>query len=168
MLKHLATITLLGAFVSTTGACDLLQPKIDKSKAEALIRSVLEREKIKIDSIECPADQPLTKGHKFECVAVCVGTEVHFSMEVLDDDGNVMASPRSHTVAVKSVAEEIAADLRGLGHQVKSVDCHGEVWVSVPGAIATCDIVDEQGTKYLWTAEFLDDRGKHTHKIEPV
>jgi hypothetical protein len=168
MLKRLATITLMAALVSTTGACDLLQPKIDKSLAEGLIRSILEKEKIKIDSIVCPADQPATKGHTFECLAVCVGTEVHFAMEVLDDKGTVTASPRSHTLVVKSVEGEIAEDLRALGHTVQSIDCHGEVWVSVPGAIATCDIVDSDGAKYLWTAEFQDDRGGHRHKIEPV
>jgi hypothetical protein len=166
MLHRLLSLTVLGAVVSMAGACDLLQPKIDKSKAEGLVRSILEKEKIKIDSVECPADQPATKGHKFECVATCVGTEVHFSLEVLDDQGTVLAQPRSHTVATKSVEQEIAADLAKLGHQVKSVDCHGEVWVSVPGAVATCDIVDEEGTKYVWTAEFKDDKGAHTHKIE--
>jgi hypothetical protein len=167
MRKPLAAFALAGALVTTSG-CDLLQPKLDKGKLEALVRSLLEREQIKIDSISCPADQPVTKGHTFECLAVCVGVEVHFSMEVIDDQGTVMAKPRSHTVVVKSVENEIAEDLRKLGHSVQSVDCHGEVWVSVPGAIATCDIVDEAGAKYLWTAEFTDDRGTHNHKIEPV
>jgi hypothetical protein len=169
MLEKFATLTVLGAFVFTAGACDLLQPKIDNTKAEALVRSILEKEQIKIDSVQCPADQPATKGHKFECVATCaVGTEVHFSLEVMDDSGTVLAQPRSHTVAVKSVEQEIADDLAKLGHTVQSIDCHGEVWVSVPGAIATCDIVDEAGTKYVWTAEFKDDKGGHTHKIEPA
>ena len=167
MLKHLVTAALVGTIVSTTG-CDLLKPKLDQGKLEGLVRSLLEREQIKIDSLSCPSDQPADKGHTFECLAVCQGIEVHFKMEVIDDSGTVMATPRSHTVVVKSVESEIADDLRKLGHSVQSIDCHGEVWVSVPGAVATCDILDEAGAKYLWTAEFSDDRGTHTHKIEPV
>jgi hypothetical protein len=93
---------------------------------------------------------------------------VHFNIEVIDDQGTVMAKPRDHTIKVDSVENEIAEDLRLLGHSVASIDCHGEVWVSVPGAIATCDIVDEAGAKYLWTTEFTDGNGRHTHKIEAV
>lgn len=168
MPKRFVTLALVSTFILASGACDLLAPKLDKGKLETLVRGILERESIKIDSIDCPDAQPVNKGHTFECLAVCVGTEVHFAMEVIDDEGTVMATPRSHTVVVKSVEKEIADDLRALGHSIASVDCHGEVWVSVPGAIATCDIVDETGAKYLWTAEFEDDRGRHTHKIEPV
>ncbi len=147
--------------------CDLLTPKIDKGLAEGLIKSILDREGLTAESITCPAGQTAEQGNKFECTATIQATEVHFAMEVIDDKGTVFATPRDHTLVVKTVEPEIAADLEARGHSVGSIDCHGEVWVALQGATVTCDVTDEAGAAYLWTATFTDDKGGHEHSIAP-
>ncbi len=148
------------------GACDLT-PKIDKSKAEALVKAVLTKESLAPTSVTCPENEKNEKGHTFECTAVANEVEVHFKMEVLDDQGTVMATPRDHTMVVSSIVPELKADLEATGHQLKSLDCHGEVWVAIKGATVTCDLVDEAGKAYLWTATFTGDKGEHTHTVAP-
>lgn len=146
-------------------ACDLLKMKIDKAKDEGLVGGILSKEQISATSVTCPDDQPATKGHSFECTAKVGEVDVHFRMEVLDDEGTVMATPRGHTLVVADVEDEIKADLQAKGRDVKTIDCHGDVWVAVKGAVATCDLTDEAGTAYLWTATFTDDTGNHTHVV---
>jgi len=149
------------------GACDVVfNSKIDKTKAEALVKSLLTQENITPTSVTCPDDQENKKGVTFECIAVANGTEVHFGMEVIDDAGSVMAKPRDHTLVVASVEPEIKADLQGKGHQVATIDCHGNVWVAIKGATVTCDLVDEAGNAYLWSATFTDDKGTHEHSVK--
>jgi Fe-S cluster biogenesis protein NfuA len=149
------------------GACDVsFNSGIDKTKAEALVKSLLTKENITPTSVTCPEKQENKKGVKFECTAVANGTDVHFSMEVIDDEGSVMATPRDHTLVVASVEPEIKADLQAKGHQVAKIDCHGDVWVAVKGATVTCDLVDETGKEYLWSATFTDDKGTHEHSVK--
>lgn len=155
-------LALVGLF-----GCDLLTPKIDQKLAEGLIESILAKENVKASKISCPADQKAVKGTKFECTATVEGVDVHFSMEVLDDNGTVSAAPRDHTLVVAKVEPEIKADLQAAGHDVKSLDCHGDVWVAIKGVSVTCDVTDEAGAAYLWTATFTDDQGGHSHSIAP-
>lgn len=147
--------------------CDALMPKIDPDLAAGLVTSILEKEGLKADSVTCPDNQKVEKGNVFECTAKVGDSEVHFSMEVMDDKGTVYATPRDHTVVVEKVEPEIAADLKSKGHTVGKVDCHGDVWVAVKGAKVTCDVTDEAGTEYLWTATFTDDEGAHEHTLAP-
>jgi hypothetical protein len=149
------------------GACEILQPKIDKTKAEGLVKTILTNEKIEPTSVTCPADEPIKKGHVFECTALAGEVEIHFKVEQLDDEGTVVATPRDHTLVVSSVESEIKSDLQAAGHQVKSIDCHGDVWVAVKGATVTCDLTDEADKAYLWTATFTDGEGGHSHKVTP-
>jgi hypothetical protein len=155
-------LALVGLF-----GCDLLSPKIDQKLAEGLIESILTKEGVKAEKISCPADQKATKGNVFECTATVGGVDVHFSMEVLDDNGTVSAEPRDHTLVVSKIEPEIKGDLQTNGHDVASIDCHGDVWVAIKGASVSCDVVDEAGTAYLWTATFTDDKGGHSHSIAP-
>jgi hypothetical protein len=127
----------------------------------------LTKENLEPESVTCPADQEAVKGTKFECVAKINGIEVHFAMEVLDENGTVHASPRDHTLVVSKVEPEIKADLLAKGHDVQSIDCHGDVWVAITGATVSCDVTDEAGTAYLWSATFTDDDGRHNHTIVP-
>jgi hypothetical protein len=158
----LIAISLVGLF-----GCDLLKPKIDQKFAEGLVESIFTREGVKPDSISCPGDQINQMGTKFECTATVNGTEVHFDLEVEDDQGTVRATPRDHTLVVSKVEPEIKSDLLAAGHEVKSIDCHGDVWVAIKGVSVTCDVTDERGTAYLWTATFTDDEGGHEHSIAP-
>lgn len=164
-VRALLPVVVSFGLVSSLGGCDLLKMKIDKSKAEGLVGGILTKEQITASSVTCPDDQPATKGHTFECTAKVGEVEVHFRLEVLDDEGTVMATPRDHTLVVADVEDEIKADLQAKGHEVKTIDCHGDVWVAVKGAVATCDLTDEAGTAYLWTATFTDDEGGHTHVV---
>lgn len=59
------------------------------------------------------------------------------------------------------------ADLEAKWHRVAKIDCHGEVWVAIKGATVTCDLVDEAGKEYLWSATFTDDKGAHEHSVKP-
>ena len=161
---HLLLVGL--SFVGLLG-CDLLTPTIDADLAAGLVESILTSEGIKPSAVVCPEKQKAEKGHKFECTATCEGVEVHFSMEVLDDKGTVVASPRDHTLVVSQTEPEIAEDLQARGHEVESIDCHGDVWVAVKGAEVTCDVTDEAGVVYLWSATFTDDEGSHEHSIAP-
>lgn len=147
--------------------CDLLMPKIDGTLAEGLVQSILEKEGLTPDSVECPDNQKAEKGNKFTCTAKVGGVDVHFDMEVIDAKGTVYATPSDHTVVVEKFEPEIAEDLKARGHAVKEVDCHGEVWVAVKGATVKCDVTDEAGTAYEWTATFIDDKGGHRHSIAP-
>jgi hypothetical protein len=149
------------------GACDVsFGNQIDKSKAEALVKSLLTKENITPTSVTCPDKQENKKGLKFECTAVASGTEVHFTMEIIDDSGTVIATPRDHTLVVSAVEPEIKADLQAKGHQVAKIDCHGDVWVVITGATVSCDLVDETGKEYVWTAKFTDDKGAHEHSVK--
>lgn len=158
----LAALVLFGL-----GACEILKPKIDRSKAEGLVKALLTKEKIEPTSVTCPDDQPIEKGHVFECTAVANAVEVHFTLEQLDDQGTVVATPRDHTLVVASVEPELKADLEAAGHKVASIDCHGDVWVAVKGATVSCDLTDEAGKPYVWSATFTDDKGGHTHSVAP-
>ena len=164
MRRHgmLLSISLVSLF-----ACDALMPKIDADLAAGLVRSILEKEGVKAQSVTCPDNQKAEKGNVFECVADVDGVEVRFSMEVIDAKGTVYATPRDHTLVVERVEPEIAADLQAKGHGVAKVDCHGDVWVAVKGATVSCDVTDEAGTAYVWTATFTDDQGGHEHSIAP-
>lgn len=88
-------------------------------------------------------------------------------MKFLDDKGTVVATPRDHTFVVAKVEPEIATDLKAKGHSVGKIDCHGDVWVAVKGAKVTCDVTDEAGAECLWSAEFTDEHGTHSHSIAP-
>jgi hypothetical protein len=147
-------------------ACDLFN-KVDADKAEQLIQTILDKESIKAEKITCPDGQSSKKGTSFECTAVVSGAEVHFTVEMVDDAGTALASPRDHTFPVAKLEPEIADNIRELGHTVAKLDCHGELWVAVKGAVVTCDVTDEAGAQYLWTAEFTDNEGGHSHKLEP-
>ena len=35
------------------------------------------------------------------------------------------------------------------------------------GATVTCDVTDEAGAAYLWTAKFTDNEGGHEHSLAP-
>ena len=155
-------LALVGLF-----GCDLLEPKIDQKLAEGLVESIITKEGLKPSAVTCPANQSAKKGHKFECTATIDGTDVHFALEVLDDNGTVSAEPRDHTLVVSKVEPEIKSDLLAAGHDVKSIDCHGDVWVAVKGATVSCDVTDEAGTAYLWSATFTGDSGEHEHSIAP-
>jgi hypothetical protein len=159
MLLAVGSLSLLG--------CDMLQPKIDAKLAEQLVSSLLEKEGLKPDSVSCPSNQLVEKGNKFGCKAKVGDVEVDFQLEVLDDKGNVYAAPTNHTLVVSKIEPEIASDLKERGHSVDKVDCHGDVWVAIKGAKVSCDVTDEAGAAYVWTAEFLDDEGKHSHSIKP-
>ena len=148
-------------------ACDLLTPKIDADLAAGLVESVLTNEGLTVSSVTCPDGQKAEKDNVFECTATVDGTEVHFEMKVLDSKGTVIATPRDHTLVVAKVEPEIATDLKATGHDVAKVDCHGDVWVAIKGAKVSCDVTDEAGAEYLWTAEFTDDDGTHSHSIAP-
>ncbi|MCR9161029.1 MAG: DUF4333 domain-containing protein [Nannocystaceae bacterium] len=160
----------LGPLVSVSlfalPACDLLTPKIDADLAGGLVESILTKEGLEPTSVSCPDNQKAEKGNVFECTADVKGVEVHFSMEVMDDKGTVYATPRDHTLVVERVEPEIAADLEAQGHSVGKVDCHGDVWVAIKGAEVSCDVTDEAGTEYLWTATFTDDDGGHEHSLQ--
>ena len=158
---------LLSVSLIALPACDALMPKIDADLAAGLVESILTKEGLKAKSVTCPDNQKAEKGNVFECTADVDGTEVHFSMEVIDDKGTVYATPKDHTLVVERVEPEIAADLKAKGHSVGKVDCHGDVWVAVKGAKVTCDVTDEAGAEYLWTATFTDDNGGHEHSIAP-
>ena len=159
-------VLLITASLSCFG-CDLLTPKIDADLAAGLVESLLTKEGVTAQSVECPKGQKAEKGNVFECTAKVNDVDVHFKMEVLDNKGNVMATPRDHTLVVKKIEPEIAADLQAKGHSVASIDCHGEVWVAIKDATVTCDVTDEGGAAYLWTAKFTDNEGAHEHKLEP-
>ncbi|MBV1860379.1 MAG: DUF4333 domain-containing protein [Nannocystaceae bacterium] len=148
-------------------ACDLLTTKIDPDLAAGLVESVLTNEGLTVSSVSCPEGVKAEKDAAFECTATVDGTEVHFAMKILDGKGTVTATPRDHTLVVKKVEPEIAADLKAKGHDVSKIDCHGDVWVAVQGAKVSCDVTDEAGVEYLWTAEFTDDDGTHNHSIAP-
>jgi hypothetical protein len=158
----LILVSLVGLF-----GCDLLKPKIDQKLAEGLVESIITREGLTPSKVSCPPNQLAVKDVEFECTATVNGTDVHFALKVLDDVGTVEASPRDHTLIVSKIEPEIAADLLAAGHEVKTVDCHGDVWVAIKGATVTCDVTDERGTAYLWTATFTDDEGGHEHSIAP-
>ncbi len=165
--SSLVLSSLVAALVMVAG-CDLLQPKVDKKLAEDLVGSIFKDEGLKVDSVECPANQPMKKGHKFECVAKAHGVDVHFEVEVMDESsGTVKASARDHTLVVSDVEPLIKADLESNGHQVSKIDCHGEIWVAVKGAVGSCDITDEANAVYVWTATFTDDEGNFSHEIKP-
>lgn len=166
-MRSLRPVSLVLALGVVAGCDFVIGNKIDKSKAEALVKSLLTKENITPDSVTCPEGQETKKGATFECTAVANGTEVHFRMEILDEEGTVMATPRDHTLVVKSVEPEIEADLEAKGHKVAKIDCHGDVWVAIKGAKVTCDLVDEAGKEYLWTATFTDDKGTHEHSVQP-
>ena len=160
---------LLSSLLVLSGAlgCDALTPKIDPDLAAGLVESLLEKEGLKAESVSCPDNQKVEEGNKFECTATVEGVEVHFAMEVIDTKGTVFATPRDHTVVVAKVEPEIAADLKTKGHSVASIDCHGDVWVAIEGAVVTCDVTDEAGAAYLWTATFTDNEGGHEHTLAP-
>ncbi len=158
---------LLSVSLVALPACDALMPKIDPDLAAGLVGQILEKEGLTAKSIKCPDNQKVEKGNVFECVADVEGTEVKFSMEVLDSKGTVYATPKDHTLVVEKIEPEIAADLEAKGHKIGKIDCHGDVWVAIEGAVATCDVTDEAGTEYIWTAEFIDDKGGHKHTLAP-
>lgn len=160
--RALLASSLVGLF-----GCELLSPKIDADLAAGLVESMLTKEGVKADSVTCPDNQKAEKGNVFECTATVQGVEVHFSMEVIDTKGTVYATPRDHTLVVSNIEPEIAADLQSKGHSVASIDCHGEVWVAIEGASVTCDVTDEAGAAYLWTATFTDNEGGHEHVLAP-
>lgn len=164
-MRRLAPVLALAC--TTLFGCDALNT-IDPVQAQGLVESLLKKEGVTATSVTCPSGQKLEKGNKFECTADVNGIEVHFSLEVIDDKGTVFATPRDHTLVVEKVEPEIAADLKAKGHEVKEVDCHGDVWVAVKDAVVKCDVTDEAGAKYVWTATFTDNDGGHTHKIEPA
>lgn len=148
-------------------ACELLETKIDPDLAGGLVESLLTSEGLKVGSVDCPKGIKAKADTTFECTAKVDETEVHFDMKVIDDKGTVVATPRDHTLVVKKVEPEIAADLKAKGHDVDKIDCHGDVWVAVKGAKVSCDVTDEAGAEYLWSAEFTDDDGTHSHSIAP-
>ncbi|MGH1344566.1 MAG: DUF4333 domain-containing protein [Nannocystales bacterium] len=148
-------------------ACELLTRKIDPDLAGGLVESLLTSEGLTVSSVDCPDGVKAEKDTTFECTATVDGTDVHFDMKVIDDKGTVVATPRDHTLVVKKVEPEIAADLKAKGHEVSKIDCHGDVWVAVKGAKVSCDVFDEADVEYLWSAEFTDDDGTHSHSIAP-
>ena len=164
-MRRIAPLLLVSS-VSLLG-CELLGPKIDADLAAGLVQSILEKEGVKAESVKCPDNQKAEKGNVFECTADVAGTEVHFSMEVIDEKGTVYATPREHTVVVDKIEPEIAEDLKAKGHKVAKIDCHGEVWVTTKDSEVTCDVTDEAGADYLWTAKFTDDEGAHEHRLTP-
>jgi len=164
-MRWSVTALVLPSIVLSTG-CDVFKPKIDPDLAGGLIESILKKEGLKADSVDCPDGQPATEGHTFECTATVADVEVHFTMEVLDDKGTVYATPSDHTLVVEKVEPEIESDLKAQGHSVGTVDCHGDVWVAIEGAEVTCDVTDEAGAAYLWTATFTDDDGNHEHSLK--
>ncbi len=164
-MRRIAPLVLVSS-LSLLG-CDLLTPKIDADLAAGLVTSILDKEGVKANSVTCPDNQKAEKGNVFECTADVAGTDVHFSMEVIDAKGTVYATPREHTVVVAKIEPEIASDLQARGHKVDKVDCHGEVWVTTKGSEVTCDVTDEAGAEYLWRATFTDDVGAHQHSLTP-
>lgn len=163
-MRRFTTLPVLALPLLALLGCD---PQIDQGLAEGLIESMLKKEGVSAESITCPKGEKAVQGNKFECTAKFGEVEVHFTMEVIDDKGTVYATPRDHTLVVEQVEPEIAEDLKGQGHEVASIDCHGDVWVAIKDATVSCDVTDEAGKAYLWTATFTDDEGTHEHKIEP-
>ncbi len=161
------SVPLLVSCLVVLPACDLLTTKIDPDLAGGLVKSILTNEGLTVSSVTCPSGQKAEKDNVFECTATVDGTEVHFDMKVLDSKGTVVATPRDHTLVVAKLEPEIAADLKAKGHDVEKIDCHGDVWVAIKGAKASCDVTDEAGGEYLWTAEFTDDEGTHNHSLAP-
>ena len=164
-----ALVFAISTAMLASAGCDLLQPKVSKSELEQALRDWLTSNELVAKTVSCPDDQPMKKGHTFECTAEVHGTDIPVAVEVTDPStGMVEWKPKFLTVKRDSFEQEVAANPAFVGHDLK-LDCHDAVWVSIPESEWKCDITDRgDGDKqYIAVITFSDGEGTHAIEIKP-
>lgn len=149
-------------------ACDFLTPKVSAEKLEAELTKWLADQGLTATAASCPDNQKLEKGNRLECTCTVDGVEIPVAVEVIDpSDGTVKWEPKYTTVK----KDQLEGSIRSLpeldGHDV-AIDCHKQVFVSVPDSAVECDLTDNSTNEaFVVNLTFSDDKGSYNLDVVP-
>jgi hypothetical protein len=119
---------------------------IDPKKVEQSIRDTFEADDVEIDSIECPKNEKMKEGAKFECEGTSgLGDSFVVKVKQTDGSGTIKWELEGRIMDPKEVAKKT----NGL------VDCGKKKFIAVKGTKMKCK---EGGAEV--TYKFTDDEGK--------
>jgi hypothetical protein len=146
--------------------CELLQPKVSSDMLEAELIKWLAGQGLTASEATCPDNQKLEKGNVLECTCKVDGVEIPVRVEVTDPlEGTVEWEPK-YTTVKKAQLEESIRELPDLTGKDIVIDCHKQVFVSIPNSKVECDLTNnDSGEAFVAELEFSDGAGNYALQL---
>jgi hypothetical protein len=143
------------------------QTKVSAETLEAELVTWFADQGLTASEATCPDKQKLEGGNEFECTVIVDGVEIPVRVEVTNPSAGMVAwRPKYKTFTREHVENSIRALPEFAGRELV-LDCHANVFVSVPNTTITCDVSDSSNAQtQVATLEFTDAEGSGTWQVE--